>query len=104
MGLSYGLARILAAPLRQTAAATKNIVDNDLACKIYSGALDDVGQIRLALHMRELEVNSVVARLDAAQRRAACRKTQVAGRGFRPGRVPQLPLDGQLHPVLPQRA
>jgi len=66
LGLSYGLARLIAAPLVKLGAKARSIHDNDLACMVYGGSLDEVARMKLALHMRELEINSVVARLDGS--------------------------------------
>jgi len=62
--MSYGLARLIALPIIKLGSKAKSIFDNDLACMVYGGSLDEVARMRLALHMRELQLNSVVARLD----------------------------------------
>ena len=64
LGLSYSLARLIAAPIVSLGSKARSIIDNDLACMVYGGSLDEAAMMRLALHMRELELNSVVARLD----------------------------------------
>ncbi len=53
----------LARPLRALASETKHVIDNDIARWVYGGRLDELGQIRLAMHMYGSELNSVVARL-----------------------------------------
>lgn len=62
--MSYALARLIAAPLVRLGSKAKSIFNNDLACMVYGGSLDEVARMSLALHMRELQLNSVVARLD----------------------------------------
>ena len=64
LGFCYSLARLIAAPLVRLGSKARSVFDNDLACMVYGGALDEVARMILALHMRELELNSVVARLD----------------------------------------
>jgi len=64
LSLSYGLARLIAAPLVKLGKKARSIYDNDLSCMVYEGSLDEVARLDLVLHMRGLELNSVVARLD----------------------------------------
>jgi len=64
LALSYGLARLIAAPLVTLGAKARSIYDSDLACMVYGGSLDEVARVNLAIHMRGLEANSVVGRLD----------------------------------------
>jgi len=61
--ISYGLSMLIAKPFQRLAEESKSVVDNDLARQVYGGGQDELAQIRLALHVKELEVNSVVARL-----------------------------------------
>ncbi len=62
--LSYGLARLISAPLLRVAADARSIFENELALKVYPDSEDEIGQIQVALHMQKLELNSIVARLD----------------------------------------
>lgn len=64
LGVAYGMARLIAAPLLKLEMKARAIYDNDLACMIYEGSLNEASRLNLALHVRELEVNSVIARLD----------------------------------------
>ncbi|VAW78917.1 Methyl-accepting chemotaxis sensor/transducer protein [hydrothermal vent metagenome] len=63
LSFSYGMARLIAQPIIKLGAKARSIYDNDLSCMIYEGSLDEVAKVNLALHVRELEVNSVIARL-----------------------------------------
>jgi len=63
MIISYGFSLIIARPIQKLAEESRSIVDNELARQVYGGAQDELAQIRLALHVKELEVNSVVTRL-----------------------------------------
>lgn len=62
--MSLVLSKIVLAPLLKLAAESRNFIDNDLARQVYGGAQNEVAQLRLALHMRKLEINSVVSRID----------------------------------------
>lgn len=62
--VSYGLSRYIARPIQQLANETRTDIDNTLARQIYGHGQNELAQIRLALHVKELEVNSVVARLN----------------------------------------
>ena len=62
--MSFGLSRLIASPLLKLAAESRQAIDNDLARQVYGGSQDEVAQLRLALHMKDLESNSVIARLD----------------------------------------
>ncbi len=64
LGLSYAMARVIAAPLVKLGAKAKSIFDNDLACMVYAGSLSEVARLNLVLHAHKLEINSVVARLE----------------------------------------
>ncbi len=64
LGLSFGLARLIAAPLVKLETKARSINDNDLACMVYEGSINEVSRVSLALHKRDLEINSVVARLE----------------------------------------
>jgi len=64
MIMSFVLARIIAAPLIALAKESRQSIDNDLARQVYGGSQNEIAQLRLALHMKDLESNSVVARLD----------------------------------------
>ncbi len=64
LGISYGLSRAIAKPIQKLAAETRSSIDNELARYVYGGAQDELAQIRLALRMKELELNSVVARIN----------------------------------------
>ena len=63
---ALGLAHWLTRPLRRLAAHSKEMCDNELAQWVYGGSLDEVAQVRLALHAVKLELNSVIARLNTA--------------------------------------
>ena len=62
--ISFGLTKLIATPLVKLAAETRKFIDNDLARHVYGGSQSEVAQLRLALHMRKLESNSMVARID----------------------------------------
>ena len=64
LAMSLGITKIIAAPLVKLASETREFIDNDLARQVYGGSQSEVAQLRLALHMRKLESNSVVARID----------------------------------------
>jgi len=64
LGVSYGLGRLIAAPLVKLGAKARSIYNNDLACMVYNGSLNEAACVELALHMSKLETNSVVARLN----------------------------------------
>jgi len=62
--ISFGLSKLITAPLIKLANQSRNSIDNDLARQVYGGSQNEIAQLRLALHMKDLESNSVVARLD----------------------------------------
>ncbi len=64
--VAAGLSHWLTRPLRQLASHSKELCDNELAQWVYGGGLDEVAQLRLALHAVKLELNSVIARLNSA--------------------------------------
>jgi len=64
LGFSYVIALVIAAPLVKLGAKAQSVFNNDLACMVYEGSLNEVARLNLALHAHELEVNSVVARLE----------------------------------------
>jgi len=62
--MSLGLSRMIAAPLIKLAAESRKSIDNALARQVYGGSQNEIAQLRLAFHMKNMESNSVVARLD----------------------------------------
>lgn len=62
--MSFGLSRWIASPITRLAKETRSSIDNDLARHVYGGGQNEIAQLRLALHMKDLESNSVVSRLD----------------------------------------
>ncbi|HEC29083.1 MAG TPA: PAS domain S-box protein [Gammaproteobacteria bacterium] len=63
LGISYGLARLITKPLQEIVKQTRQTIDNPLARQVYGGSQSELAQIKLALHMKDLEINSIVARL-----------------------------------------
>jgi len=61
---SLVLAKVVLSPISKLAKETKTSIDNSLARQVYGGSQSELSQIRLALHMKELETNSVVARIN----------------------------------------
>jgi len=62
--ISFGLSKLIAAPFINLANESRESIDNDIARQVYGGSQNEIAQLRLALHMKNLESNSVVARLD----------------------------------------
>jgi len=64
LGVSWLLSKLIAAPLIKLAKESRQNIDNELSRQVYGGSQSEVAQLRLALHMKMLESNSVLARLD----------------------------------------
>ncbi|WP_404364335.1 hypothetical protein [Marinobacter sp.] len=52
----------LTGPLRETLARARSIIDDPVAEKIFTGRLDDIGSIELALTQQAAELDAVVKR------------------------------------------
>tara|TARA_Y100001956_G_scaffold82232_1_gene102311 strand:+ start:66 stop:1382 length:1317 start_codon:yes stop_codon:yes gene_type:complete len=63
---STSISFLLTRRLDKVAKQSKSVYDNPLAQLIYTGHLDEVGQIELALKMRQSELNAVVGRIQAS--------------------------------------
>jgi aerotaxis receptor len=62
-----GLAALTAAPWRGAAAQAAKLFDNPVAQQVYTGRMDELGQLQLAIKMQQTQLETVVWRIhDAA--------------------------------------
>ncbi|SFR47111.1 methyl-accepting chemotaxis sensory transducer with Pas/Pac sensor [Marinobacter daqiaonensis] len=62
--LGLGVIAWLTSPLKQLVRRARNIIDDPVAEQIFSGRLDDIGSIELAITQKTAELDAVVKRLD----------------------------------------
>jgi aerotaxis receptor len=69
-GLTLALAvagtRLLAAPLLALAARSRAVFDNPLAQRVYSGRLDEIGQLAVSLHALQSQSRTILGRISYA--------------------------------------
>ena len=85
--LAFGLALLLSGawlahqlqPLRPLLARARQVADNPLSQRLYSGRTDEFGELDFALRMLEAETGAVVGRMAEASRQLAEHAGQLAG-------------------------
>ena len=85
--LAFGLALLLSGawlahqlqPLRPLLARARQVADNPLSQRLYSGRNDEFGELDFALRMLEAETGAVVGRMAEASRQLAEHAGQLAG-------------------------
>ncbi|PXX92567.1 chemotaxis protein [Marinobacter vulgaris] len=64
MGVMAGVIAGLTRPLRNSVRRARKVIDDTVAEAIFSGRVDDIGSIELAMTQRAAELDAVVKRLD----------------------------------------
>ncbi|VAW58449.1 Aerotaxis sensor receptor protein, partial [hydrothermal vent metagenome] len=64
LGLSFIFARWHAAPWQKAAKQARQVFDNDIACRVYTGRNDELGYLQCTIAALQARLNTVLTRVD----------------------------------------
>ncbi|VAW64174.1 Methyl-accepting chemotaxis sensor/transducer protein [hydrothermal vent metagenome] len=79
LGLAFVFAKWHAAPWQKAAQQARQIIDNDIACRVYTGRNDESGTLQCAIAALQARLNTVLARTDDSNSSLVQTATQTDG-------------------------